>query len=59
LSIVFTLGVIVNGIAVALGKYNGWIGLMALLPMALLLLTGLYLFVLPYAAKWGAARRSG
>jgi hypothetical protein len=58
-SIIFTVGVMVNGVAVALGKYNGWVGLMALLPMALLLLSGLYLFVLPYAVRWGAARRTG
>jgi hypothetical protein len=28
------------------------VGLLALLPLVLLLLSGLYLFVLPYAAKW-------
>jgi len=27
-----------------------------LLPLALLLLTGLYLFVLPYAARWRSGR---
>ena len=63
LSIAFTVGVIVNGVAVALGKYNGWVGLLALLPLALLLFTGLYLFVLPYATKWDArdapAERAG
>ena len=58
LSIAFTLAVIVNGIAVALKKYNGWVGLLALLPLALLLLTGLYLFVLPYAIKWRRERRT-
>jgi hypothetical protein len=51
LSIVFTVGVIVNGVAVSRGKYTGAVGLLALLPLALLLLTGLYLFVLPYAAR--------
>jgi hypothetical protein len=56
LSVVFTLGVIINGVAVGLKKYNGWVGLLALLPLALLLLTGLYLFVLPYAAKWRGPR---
>lgn len=55
LSIAFTAGVIVNGIAVARGRYANWVGLLALLPLILLLLTGLYLFVLPYAVK----RRSG
>jgi hypothetical protein len=59
LSIVFTVGFIVNGVAVALGKYTGWVGLLALLPLALLLLTGLYLFVLPYSAKWGSGGRTG
>jgi hypothetical protein len=59
LSIVFTVGVIVNGVTVALGKYTGWVGLLALLPLAFLLFTGLYLFVLPYAGKWGSARRTG
>ncbi len=57
LSIAFTVAVIVNAIAVALKKYNGWVGLLALLPLALLLFTGLYLFVLPYAAKWRRGQR--
>ena len=59
LTVVFTLAVIVNGIAVARGRYAGWLGLLALLPMALLLLTGLYLFMLPYAARWRSVQRAG
>ncbi len=51
-SIAFTVGVIVNIVAVAEKKYTLWVGLLALLPLALLLFTGLYLFVLPYATKW-------
>ena len=59
-SIVFTVGVTVNTIAVLEGKYTAWVGLIALLPLALLLFTGLYLFALPYAAKWGSSgRRTG
>ncbi|MGO9011828.1 MAG: hypothetical protein ACLQPN_17140 [Bryobacteraceae bacterium] len=58
-SIAFTVGVIVNFVAVVQKKYTFWVGLLALLPLALLLLTGLYLFVLPYAGKWGSARRTG
>ncbi len=58
LSIAFTVGVIVNFVAVVLGKYTVWVGLLALLPLALLLFTGLYLFVLPYATKWGSGRRT-
>ena len=59
LSIVFTVGVIVNFVAVALKKYTVWVGLSAALPLALQLFTGLYLFVLPYATKWGIGRRTG
>ena len=52
LSIVFTFAVIFNGVAVAEGKYANWMGLLAVAPLALSFLTGMYLFVLPYAAKW-------
>ncbi len=58
LSIAFTVAVIVNGIAVGLKKYTAWLGLLALLPLALLLFTGLYLFVLPYANKWRSGRHT-
>ena len=55
-SIAFTAGVIINGIAVGQGKYTNWLGLLAGFPLALLLFTGLYLFVLPYTARWRGAR---
>ncbi len=55
-SIAFTLVVIVNGIAVVRGKYNNKLGLTAVAVLALQFFTGLYLFVLPYASKWGRAR---
>jgi heme A synthase len=58
LSIVFTLVVIVNGVAVLKGRYTNWLGLLAVFPLALLFFTGMYLFVLPYAAKWRGARRA-
>ena len=58
LSIAFTVAVIVNLVAVGLKKYTVWVGLLALLPLALLLFTGLYLFVLPYSAKWRRGRTS-
>ena len=51
-SVVFTLAVIANFVAMGLGSQAVWIGLLALFPLALLLFTGLYLFALPYAAKW-------
>jgi cellulose synthase/poly-beta-1,6-N-acetylglucosamine synthase-like glycosyltransferase len=52
LSIAFTVAVIVNFVVVGQGEYPVWLGVLTLLPLALLLLTGLYLFVLPHAIKW-------
>jgi hypothetical protein len=51
LSIAFTLAVIANVVAMMLEKQAVWVGLLALLPLILLMLTGLYMFALPYAAK--------
>jgi hypothetical protein len=59
LSIAFTVAVIVNIVAVGQGEYAVWVGLFALIPLALLLFTGLYLFVLPYATKWRRGWRTG
>jgi hypothetical protein len=56
LSIAFTVAVIVNVVAMVQEKQAVWVGLLALFPLLLLLLTGLYMFVLPYAAKWRGAR---
>jgi hypothetical protein len=56
LSIAFTVAVIVNVIAMVQEKQAVWLGLLALFPLILLLLTGLYMFVLPYAAKWRGVR---
>ena len=62
-AIAFTLTVIANFIDLARGGGNPptWVTYSPLLPLAFLLLTGLYLFVLPYAARWrsGTARRTG
>ncbi len=59
LSIAFTVTVIVNIVALTQEESAVWIGLLALLPLALLLLTGLYLFVLPYVTKRRSARGAG
>jgi ATP/ADP translocase len=58
LSIAFTVAVIVNIAAIAQKKYTNSVGLLAVSPLALEVFTGLYLFVLPYATKWGAGRRT-
>ncbi|THD77030.1 MAG: hypothetical protein E7812_13810 [Phenylobacterium sp.] len=52
LSIAFALAVVINLTAVSLHKESFWIGLTGLVPMILLLVSGLYLFALPYVAKW-------
>jgi hypothetical protein len=51
LSIVFTLAVIVNAIALMQQSQAVWIGFLALAPLILLLLSGFYLFALPYLSK--------
>jgi hypothetical protein len=56
LSIAFTVVVIVNGVAVALHKYTNKLGLSAVFVLALEFFTGLYLFALPYVAKWRGRR---
>ena len=58
LSIVFTVTVIANFVALARGEPPAWVTYSPLVPLALLLFTGLYMFVLPYAARRRAARRT-
>jgi hypothetical protein len=48
----FTAVIVVNGIAVAQHRYTNRLGLSAVFVLALEFFTGLYLFVLPWAAKW-------
>jgi hypothetical protein len=62
LSIAFTVTVIANFVALALAKGKeqppAWVTYSPLLPLFLLLFTGLYLFALPYATRWRSARRA-
>ncbi len=52
-SIIFTVIVVAIFIALGVGKQPvEWVYFLPLFPLALLLLTGLYLFALPYASKW-------
>jgi hypothetical protein len=55
-SVAFTLTVIANFVAMTQGEPPPWVTYSPLLPLALLLFTGLYLFVLPYAARWRSGR---
>jgi heme A synthase len=58
LSVVLTLAIIINGVAVVQGKYTNKLGLAAVAPFALLFLSRVYLFILPYAAKWRSSGRT-
>jgi hypothetical protein len=60
LSVAFTVTVIANFVALGVGQGQpaAWITYSPLFPLALLLFSGLYLFVLPYAAKRRSARRT-
>ena len=52
LSMAFMVTVIGNFVAMGLGTPPAWVVYSPLLPLFFLLFTGLYMFVLPYAAKW-------
>jgi len=58
LSIVFTATVLANFLAMARGEPPAWIVYSPLLPLFLLLFSGLYLFMLPHAAKWRGKRQA-
>ena len=51
MSMLFTLTVIANFAAMTKGQPPAWITYSPLLPLFLLLITGLYMFVLPYMSK--------
>ncbi|MFL6796388.1 MAG: hypothetical protein ACJ8F3_03145 [Xanthobacteraceae bacterium] len=56
-SIAFTLTVIANFVAMAVGQPPLWLTYSPLAPLFLLLFSGLYMFILPYATKWRGRRR--
>jgi len=56
LSILFTLGVIATFIALALPEPLVWVSYIPLAPLFLLMATGLYMFALPYIARWRGKR---
>ena len=58
-SMAFTLTVIANFVAMAKGPPPAWVTYSPLLPLALLLLSGLYLFAQPYVLRRRATRPAG
>lgn len=55
LSLAFIVAVLMNIGAMIIGSQAVWIGLLALVPLIPLMLTGLYMFALPYLGR----RRGG
>jgi len=51
LSIVFTLTVVANFVALGMGKTVAWLYYLPLPPLFLLMFSGLYMFALPYIAR--------
>ena len=56
LAITFTVTVVVTFVALAQEEPVVWVSYVPLFPLALHLLSGLYLFALPYAVRWRSGR---
>jgi hypothetical protein len=54
----FIVAVIVTFVALARENPVVWVSYVPLFPLALLMITGLYLFALPYASRWRSGRQS-
>lgn len=60
LSIIFTLIVAFIFLLLGMGREPAeWVYFLPLAPLGLLLVTGLYMFALPYAEGWRRERTSG
>ncbi len=59
LSILFTLAVIANFAAMALGGAPAWVVYAPLPPLFLLMFSGLYMFALPYVIRSRIRRAAG
>ncbi|MFT3724800.1 MAG: hypothetical protein QM773_14600 [Hyphomonadaceae bacterium] len=58
-SAAFVLAVIATTVALALKEPVIWMSYVPLLPLALLAISGIYMFFLPYVAKWRGRRVGG
>jgi len=56
LATLFTLSVIATTVALAQAEPIMWMSYVPLFPLALLMITGLYLLALPHVRRWRAAR---
>jgi hypothetical protein len=57
-SIAFTLTVIANFVAMTQGTPPAWVTYSPLIPLALLLFTGLCMFFQPNVSRWRGGRRT-
>lgn len=59
LAIIFTAIVVAIFITLGVGKEPAqWVYFLPLFPLALLMVTGLYMFALPYVANWRRGRQA-
>ncbi|WP_214476649.1 hypothetical protein [Mesorhizobium sp. dw_380] len=58
LSIIFTATVVANFVTMAFGQPPAWVVYSPLLPLFLLLFSGLYMFVRPYIARGRGVQRA-
>jgi hypothetical protein len=58
-SFIFMVAVVATTIALMQKEPIVWMSYVPLLPLFLLMISGAYMFVLPYATKWRSARRAG
>jgi hypothetical protein len=56
-SVAFVLTVIATTVSIA-QKGPMWMSYVPLLPLALLAITGIYMFFLPYVARWRSGRQA-
>jgi hypothetical protein len=60
LSMIFTAVVVAIFVTLGMGREPAaWVYFLPLFPLALLMFSGLYLFALPYAARWRSGRQAG
>ncbi|OLF18204.1 hypothetical protein [Actinophytocola xanthii] len=57
LAVLFTVTVVVTAVALAQENAAAWVSYLPLLPLTLLFLSGVNLYVLPYAARRRGVRR--
>jgi hypothetical protein len=58
LAVVFTVSIVVTSVALLQDEPLIWVSYVPLLPLALLLVTGLYMFAQPYVLRRRAGRRA-